>query len=93
MFRLPQVVNLFWLMWYRAIVDARLAFTILQGFTITFGFANQDELKGWITMKLTNSDRLKEKVASMTTFDNFWSRHLYLLHKQWVNTKALMSKG
>jgi hypothetical protein len=67
MFRLPRVVNLFWLMWYRAIVDARLAFTILQGFTITFGFANQDELKGWITMKLPNSDRLKEKVASMTT--------------------------
>jgi hypothetical protein len=24
MFRLPRVVNLFWLMWYRAIVDARL---------------------------------------------------------------------
>ena len=67
MFRLPRVVNLIWLMWYRAIVDARLAFTILQGFTITFGFANQDELKGWITMKLPNSDRLKEKVASMTT--------------------------
>ena len=46
MFRLPRVVNLFWLMWHRAIVDARLAFTILQGFTITFRFANQDELDG-----------------------------------------------
>src|SRR2546421_11281986 len=54
-------------MWHRAIVDARLAFTILQGLTITFGFANQDELNGWVTMKLPNSDRLKEKIASMTT--------------------------
>jgi hypothetical protein len=24
-------------------------------------------MKGWITVKLPNSDRLKEKVASMTT--------------------------
>ena len=54
-------------MWHRAIVDARLGFKILQGFTITFGFATQDELKGWVTMKLPSSARLKEKVASMTT--------------------------
>jgi hypothetical protein len=54
-------------MGHRAIVDARLGFKILQGFTITFGFATQDELKGWVTMKLPSSDRLREKVASMTT--------------------------
>ena len=52
---------------YSAIVDARLGFKILQGLSITIGFATEVELRSWVKMTLPNSDRLKDKVALMST--------------------------
>lgn len=51
--------------YYRAILDGRLGFKIVQGFAITFGFAAREELKEWAQMKLPNAQSLKRKVAEM----------------------------
>jgi hypothetical protein len=37
----------------------------MQGFSITFGFAVEEELKEWAKMKLPNVKALTEKVAEM----------------------------
>jgi hypothetical protein len=50
---------------HRSIVDGRLSFTIIQGITITLGFAVQEELKHWDKMYLPNVENLKRKVAEM----------------------------
>ena len=49
----------------RAIVDGRLGFKIMAGFTITLGFATKEELKVWAKMKLPKAQELIEKVAEM----------------------------
>jgi hypothetical protein len=49
----------------RAILDARLAFEIKDGFAITFAFTTEDELKTWAKMFLPRSPELAAKVAEM----------------------------
>jgi len=48
------------------VIDARLGFTIIQGLVINFGFATEEELKQWATMKLPNLQELKDRVMAMT---------------------------
>lgn len=48
-----------------AILDARLAFEIKDGFAITFAFTTEDELKTWAKMMLPRSPELAGKVAEM----------------------------
>jgi hypothetical protein len=49
----------------RAILDARLAFEIKDGFTITSAFATWDEVKTWAKMLLPRSPELAAKVTEM----------------------------
>ncbi|KAL2036487.1 hypothetical protein N7G274_010803 [Stereocaulon virgatum] len=49
----------------RAVIDARLGFTILQGLVINFGFATEVELREWATMKLPNLQKFKDRVMAM----------------------------
>jgi hypothetical protein len=55
------------LIYHRTIIDARLGFKILDGRTITLGFATKNELREWATMKLSYSDSLRRRVEAMTT--------------------------
>jgi hypothetical protein len=49
----------------RVILDARLAFEIKDGFTITSAFTTEDELKTWAKMFLPRSPELAAKVTEM----------------------------
>jgi len=49
----------------KAILDARLAFEIKDGFTITSAFATEDEVKTWATILLPRSPELAAKVTEM----------------------------
>ncbi|KAI9767330.1 MAG: hypothetical protein M1840_005739 [Geoglossum simile] len=49
------------------ILDDQLGFTIVQGFTITFGFAVEEELNIYAKIRLPNLLDLKKRVASMTS--------------------------
>ena len=51
---------------YRAVIDARLGFTVIEGIVINFGFATKEELKEWATMKLPNLPEFKTRIISMT---------------------------
>lgn len=57
---------------YRAVIDARLGFTIIEGVVINFGFAMKEELKEWATMKLPNLSTFSAALAhrSKTTLPN-----------------------
>jgi len=49
-----------------ALLDARLAFNIIEGFAITFAFATQEELQTWSKMQIPRrTDRLAQKMADM----------------------------
>ncbi|KAK4132082.1 hypothetical protein BT67DRAFT_444200 [Trichocladium antarcticum] len=49
-----------------ALLDARLAFNIIEGFAITFAFATQEELQTWSKMRIPRqTDRLAQKMAEM----------------------------
>ncbi|KAK4107107.1 hypothetical protein N656DRAFT_720756 [Canariomyces notabilis] len=49
-----------------ALLDARLAFNIIEGFAITFAFATQEELRTWSKMRIPKQiDRLDQKMAEM----------------------------
>jgi hypothetical protein len=49
----------------RSISDARLAFTIVQGTAIIFGFGVKEEVEKWAKMKLPKSRELEEEVEAM----------------------------
>ncbi len=50
----------------RALLDARLAFNIIEGFAVTFAFATQEELQTWSKMRIPRqTDRLAQKMAEM----------------------------
>jgi len=48
-----------------SISDARLAFTIVEGTAIIFGFGAREEVKQWAKMKLPKSLELEEEVKIM----------------------------
>lgn len=47
------------------ILDARLAFSIVDGFAITFAFATNDELERWSKMRIPKEPNLIQKVTEM----------------------------
>jgi len=49
----------------RSISDARLAFTIVEGTAIVFGFGAREEVGQWAKMKLPKSRELEEEVKAM----------------------------
>ena len=50
----------------RAVIDARLGFTVIQGIVINLGFATKEELKEWATMKFPNIPEIENLVNAMT---------------------------
>jgi len=49
----------------RFISDAHLAFTIVQGTAIIFGFGVKEEVEQWAKMKMPKSPELEEEVEAM----------------------------
>lgn len=50
----------------RAVLDARLAFNIIDGFAITFAFATKNELKQWRKMQIPRkTESLVRRIADM----------------------------
>ena len=49
----------------RSISDARLAFTILEGTAIVFGFGTKEEVGKWVKMRLPKSQEIEEEVKAL----------------------------
>ena len=73
------------LLYNRAVIDARLGFTIVQSLVIKLGFMTKDALKEWATMKLLNIQNIEEQVKAMTC-EKIGS-NFELIPPSWLGTK------